>query len=156
MNCNVSKVLKYASFSSLAGIMIVISGCAKGPAYTPSTLDSQARGITIATSKPYNCKIEGELEATESARGKSSVTKESIREGAINNLKNEAVHAVKEGSKMMIKIDRETMKCKKKPSFFGLVGKNKPEFACQEPINPKKIDIVEYKIYADIYSRGEK
>ncbi|RDU67636.1 hypothetical protein CQA53_01125 [Helicobacter didelphidarum] len=155
---------------NVCGIAILLSGCFGNkpeapkpkPPFTPSTLDDKARGITITSSKPYNCKIVGESEGYEEVGNTSGATKQKMRQGAINQLKNESVYAIKEGQKVMIAIAKEEMKCRIKTEVPSETNKKKMETKISEvdcttwdPI-PANADIISYRIYGDLYDCGQK
>ena len=52
------------------------------PAYEPKRLNEEARGIAVAYSIPYTCKLLGEVEGKDSSDGKVPPSFEDIREGA--------------------------------------------------------------------------
>lgn len=76
-------------------------GCGKEPTitpevtkspYIPKQLKEQARGITVAKDAPYSCKILGEVEGKDIVGDRRDATKELLREGAMNDLRNEATY----------------------------------------------------------------
>ncbi|MWV61815.1 hypothetical protein DCO58_07540 [Helicobacter saguini] len=166
--------IKYAISACSSGLLaITLSGCFGSeppkpqpkpkPEFKPSSLDEKARGITIASSKPYNCKIVGESEGYEEAGNTRGATKQKMRQGAINQLKNESVHAIAEGQKVMIAIGKEEMKCRVKEQVVVGEGKKKQvqvkynEVDCTtwDPI-PENAVILSYRIYGDLYDCGAK
>lgn len=149
------------------GLCVSLTGCfgegpqAPLPEFKPKALDEKARGITIASSKPYNCKIVGETEGYDEVEGRmSGVTRTKIRTGAINDLKNESVHAIKEGQKVMIAISKAEMRCKEYPlDKKGKVNwKEQPkEINCSSYSNlPDNMEIISYRVYGDLYDCGQK
>ena len=166
ITCN--KVIKIGmQVACSVGICVSLTGCFGSkpepalPDFKPKALDDKARGITIASSKPYNCKVVGETEGHDEVEGKvANVTKAKIRLGAINDLKNESVHAIKEGQKVMIAIAKEEMMCKRYPvDKKGRVQWNVPakEVECTnvDPI-PQNMKIASFKVYGDLYDCGAK
>ncbi|MDY5950099.1 MAG: hypothetical protein SPJ16_02740 [Helicobacter sp.] len=149
------------------GVCMSLSGCFEKPKpnipeFQPKALSENARGITMASSKAYHCKIVGEMEGHDEVRGKvSNVTRERIRQGAINDLKNELTYAIKDGQKVMIHISREQMKCRAYP--VDKKGKVIPkshlkEMDCTdwEDVPEDRGQIISYKVYADLYDCGDK
>ncbi|RDU66763.1 hypothetical protein CQA53_03055 [Helicobacter didelphidarum] len=135
------KVIKNIKFCIGLGIIAILSaGCATNfPPYEATQMDKDTRGITLAQAgeRIFGCKVEGDIEVTETAVNKSGTTLDEIKKGAENQLKNEAIHTTKAGNKVVLKIIGKSMKCKDKPSFFGLIGKNKPQYVCTT-VNTKK------------------
>lgn len=170
----VGKYVKYALNScSAAGLMFMLSGCFGStppppppppkPEFKPSELDEKAKGITIASSKPYNCKIVGESEGYEEAGDTRGATKQKMRQGAINQLKNESAHAIKEGQKVMIAIIKEEVKCKVKQTIEVGEGRKKQvqvkynEVDCTNwDVIPENATLLNYRIYGDLYDCGAK
>lgn len=149
------------------GICMVLASCAKKPEpvlpeFQPKALNENARGITIASSKAYNCKIVGEMEGYDEVKGRASgVTKTKIRRGAMNDLKNETTYAIKDGQKVMISITKEEMRCEQYP----LDKKGKPipktrpknvDCTSWEEIPEDNARIMSYRVYADLYDCGNK
>lgn len=150
---NVGKIV-----GSLGLVAVIGTGCAgKFPPYEMSKLENEAKGIALVKpgERVFGCKSEGDIEATETAFDKSGTTLDDIRKGAENQLRNEAVHTTKAGNKIVLRLSEPEVKCKKKPSFFGLLGRNSPQYVCTS-INTKKVDIVSYHIKAEVLSCGEK
>jgi len=57
------------------------------PQYKPKPLEAQGKGITVAKNTPYNCKVLGEVEDKDNTGNTHGATKETLREGTINDLK---------------------------------------------------------------------
>lgn len=159
-----SKVLKTAlQVVCSAGIIMSLTGCFEKepdrPLFKAKALEDKARGITIASSKPYNCKIVGETEGYDGVEGFAQITREKARMGAINDLKNQSVYAIKEGKKVMIAISKESMECNAYP-----MKKEKIKWDKQPTLVdctayktlPKNWQIISYKVYGDLYDCGEK
>ncbi len=151
-----SKILKF----SLCGafVAVFINGCgffggddSSLPPYQPKQLESQAKSITVANNTPYNCKILGEVEGKDYATGKSGATKESVREGAINDLRNQASNVVGKGKRAMVAITREVSECESTVGFRTKTSdcSRLPEGAT----NPKPIS---YRISAQVFDCGNK
>lgn len=149
------------------GICIGLAGCFSKtapalPEFQPKALNDNAHGITMASSKAYNCKIVGEVEGHDEVKGNvTGVTKSKIRRGAINDLKNETVHAIKDGRKMMVSISKEEMRCKQYPvDKKGRVIKDgKPKnvnCTSWDEIQDDRTKIISYRVYGDIYDCGSK
>lgn len=115
---------------------------------TALALDSGARGITVAKNTPYNCKILGESEGKDDAEGKSPPSPQKLREGAVNDLRNEAVHVVGEGKRAMLAITRERVICAtRKGGTYNCTHQEKIP-AGNYPIS--------HKITAQVFDCGEK
>ena len=148
-------------FSSCVCITITLTGCFSQPEppkpqYKPTALENNARGITIASSKPYNCKIVGEIERQEDIGDTVGATKNTARQGAINVLKNEAAYVVKEGQKIMITITKEESRCKY-TELDKKKNKTVREALCpQNDDLPNNVKIISYKVYGDIFDCGDK
>ena len=72
------------------------------PAYEPKRLNEEARGIAVAYSVPYTCKLLGEVEGKDNSDGKVPPSFEDIREGATNDLRNHAAELVNEDSRILV------------------------------------------------------
>ena len=120
------------------------------PLYQPKQLDAQAKGITVAKSTPYNCKILGEVEGKDYATGKRGATKESIREGAVNDVRNQAAQVAGKGTRAMVAITKEVSECEVSVGFMPktVSCSNIPSNAT----NPKPIS---YRISAQVYDCGK-
>ena len=151
-----NKIIKFSV--SGAFLAVFINGCSffggddsSLPPYQPKQLESQAKGITVANSTPYNCKILGEVEGKDYATGKSGATKESVREGAINDLCNQASNVVGKGKRAMVAITREVSECE------STVGFRTQTTNCNDlpkgATNPKPIS---YRISAQVFDCGNK
>ena len=81
------------------------------PAYEPKKLNEEARGIAVAYSIPYTCKLLGEVEGKDNSDGKVPPSFEDIREGATNDLRNHAAELVNEDSRILLKLTKEAMTC---------------------------------------------
>ncbi|MWV63074.1 hypothetical protein DCO58_00790 [Helicobacter saguini] len=122
------------------------------PAYEPKTLNENARGIAVAYSVPYNCKVLGEVEGKDDTEGRAGPTFEKIRDGAQNDLKNQAGDLVRGGQRLMLSVTKEAMICQvrtKKDQY--------QEYDCtlwnKLPTNSK---ILSYRIHANVFECGEK
>lgn len=122
------------------------------PPYEPKALNESARGIAVAYSVPYNCRVLGEVEGKDETNGKAGPTFEQIREGATNDLKNQAADLVRGGQRLMLSVSKEALICQtrsKKDSF--------QEEDCtlwnKLPPNSK---ILSYRIHANVFECGEK
>lgn len=122
------------------------------PAYEPKTLNENARGIAVAYSVPYNCKVLGEVEGKDEAAGKAGPTFEKIREGATNDLRNQAGDLVRGGQRLMLSVTKEAMICQvrtKKDQF--------QEYDCTLWNKlPPNAQILSYRIHANVFECGEK
>lgn len=93
-------------------IALFFTGCVSRPPFIPTSLDPMARGITIANSTPYNCTILGEIDGNQARlRDREQPTLQSLRLGAMNDLKNNAIHAVKPDRRIMLRIVNEYALC---------------------------------------------
>lgn len=132
------------------------------PKYQPTALEEGAKGITIATSKPYNCRIEGETDVEEEVGDASGATRSSVRGGALNKLKNEASYVVKDGKKIMIAITKEESRCKfaiysnEKDRKNGKATKYEEGPCPEDDYLPNGVSLVSYKIYGYVYECGTR
>lgn len=151
-----NQIIKFGA--SGAFLAVFINGCgffggddSSLPPYQPKQLESQARGITVANNTPYNCKILGEVEGKDYATGKSGATKESLREGAINDLRNEASNVVGKGKRAMVAITREVSECESTAGF------TKKTTSCNNlPQGATNIKPISYRIIAQVFDCGSK
>jgi len=95
--------MKSAKILSLGFFVAVFfNGCTPSQ-YSPKSLLPYAKGITTVESAPYGCKylgnIEGYEEVEPSRFGVVGATYGSVRRGALNDLKNNAVDVVKKTKK---------------------------------------------------------
>ncbi|RDU61214.1 hypothetical protein [Helicobacter sp. MIT 14-3879] len=122
------------------------------PAYEPKTLNESARGIAVAYSIPYNCKVLGEVEGKDEAGGKAGPTFEQIREGATNDLRNQAADLVRGGQRLMLSISKEAMICQvrtKKDKY------QEEDCTLWNKLKPNS-QILSYRIHANVFECGEK
>lgn len=142
-------------YLGMIGVPFLFFGCIDPatplPQFTPTALESQGKGITIANSTPYNCKILGEVEGKDDASGTQGVISEKLREGAINDLKNEA-GATAPNKRIMLRITNEKVQCR------GLVRNQTRDFDCTNGI-PKGVTNVipiSHRIHAEVFECGDK
>lgn len=149
---------KLAQLLIASGSLFLVFGCAEPkPSYIPKALESQARGITTATSTPYNCKVLGEVEGRDDASGTQGATKERLREGAINDLRNEASSAVGgENKRIMLKINKEEIQCSAAMRGKATLQNIKCTHDYEVPKGAIIIAPISYRIHADVYDCGQK
>lgn len=90
----------------LLGFSTVLTGCATKP-FVPKPLNENAKGISTVRTTPYGCKVLGEIEGKDE---KQSITGEiviggtllSMRESAMNDLRNNAVEVVGNSKKRTV------------------------------------------------------
>ena len=138
------------------GVSLFIFGCGEPvpelPAYKPKALESQGKGITIAKSTPYNCKILGEVEGKDSTEGTQGAIRETLREGASNDLRNTAGETVAAGKRIMLKITKEEIKCRAKFKD-GVRIVDCTNGAPQDAISSK---LLSHRMHADVFDCGVK
>ncbi|STQ87120.1 hypothetical protein LS73_008130 [Helicobacter muridarum] len=122
------------------------------PMYEPKTLNESARGIAVAYSIPYNCKVLGEVEGKDEAGGKAGPTFEQIREGATNDLRNQAADLVRGGQRLMLSISKEAMICQIRTKK----DKYQEEDCTLWNKLPANSQILSYRIHANVFECGEK
>lgn len=122
------------------------------PPYEPKTLNENARGIAVAYSVPYNCKVLGEVEGKDEASGKAGPSFEQIREGATNDLRNQAADVVRSGQRLMLSVTNEAMICQIR------IKKDKYQEEDCTLWNrlPDNAQIISYRISANVFECGEK
>ena len=136
-------------------------GCCKEPTitpevtkspYIPKQLKEQARGITVAKDAPYSCKILGEVEGKDIVGDRRDATKELLREGAMNDLRNEATYITGEGKKVVMVITKEEVLCE------GVVNGVRRSVDCKFtlPKSVKDAVLTSHKIQAQVYDCGGK
>ena len=101
------KVLNLALLCAVAGIL---SGCV-APQFEPKPLLANSKGIAMGNSTPYSCKVLGEAEGSDEANGRINPAIERLRQGAINDLKNEAVEIVGLHKRVVLYIIKEEALC---------------------------------------------
>ena len=153
----ISKVINFGAISAISAVFMV--GCSffgggddtSLPQYAPKQLDAQAKGITVAKNTPYNCKILGEVEGKDYATGKRGATKESIREGAINDVRNQAAQVAGKGTRAMVAITKEVSECEVS------VGFRAQTVSCSDiPKNATNPKPISYRISAQVFDCGAK
>lgn len=151
-----SKILKFGAVGAF--VAIYTTGCGlfdspePKPPYQPKQLEAQARGITVAKSTPYNCKILGEVEGKDNVIGKSGATRELLREGAMNDLRNEASYVAGQGTRAMLSITKEEVLC------TATVGGEMQTINCTNglPKGAKNGSLVSHRIHAQVFDCGDK
>lgn len=147
---------KIIFFSMGIGISLLFFGCGDPapslPEYQPKALESQGRGITVAKSTPYNCKILGEVEGKDTTRGTRGAIRETLREGAINDLRNEAGATAKDGKRIMLKITKEEVQCK--ATFKD--GSRTVDCTNGVPQGATSASLLSHRIHADVFECGDK
>ena len=94
----------------------VLSGCVQFVPYEGKSLNPEARGITTVRSTPYGCKVLGEAEGKETTNPstlytRGSVTRETLRDSALNDLRNNAAEAIGKGKRITLRIVEEKPIC---------------------------------------------
>ncbi|MCD8213798.1 MAG: DUF4156 domain-containing protein [Campylobacter sp.] len=116
-----------------------ITGCV-APTFAPKPLQANARGITLVNTTPYGCQSLGETEGSDNAQGYIGANLDSLRIGAYNDLKNEAVAVVGQGKRITLNVLTEDAFCQ---GNGGLVR-------CRNG------NIVSYRVRAQIFECGKK
>lgn len=103
--------------SSLIATSLMLASCATIE-YFPKTLDEKAKGIATVKTTPYGCKVLGEIEGKDESPIQPAMTMivgnslSALREGAMNDLRNNAVDVIGNSSKRsVLKIVSETAYC---------------------------------------------
>lgn len=122
------------------------------PAYEPKRLNEEARGIAVAYSIPYTCKLLGEVEGKDNSDGKVPPSFEDIREGATNDLRNHAAELVNDDSRLLVKLTKEAMTCEMRVSDGRYEEK---DCTAWEKI-PQNGKILSYRIHANVFECGIK
>ena len=122
------------------------------PAYEPKRLNEEARGIAVAYSIPYTCKLLGEVEGKDNSDGKVPPSFEDIREGALNDLRNRAAELVDEDSRILVKLTKEAMICEMRVSDGQYDEK---DCTAWDKI-PKNGKILSYRIHANVFECGTR
>ncbi|WP_110581438.1 DUF4156 domain-containing protein [Helicobacter cinaedi] len=142
------------------GLGLLVVGCGDPvpelPHYKPKSLEQQGKGITIAKSTPYNCKILGEVEGKDNTNGTKGATRELLREGALNDLRNEAGDAAGVGKRIMLNITNEEVLCS--VVLEGKKGKTQQTIKCTDglPIDAINGKLLSHRIHAQVFDCGEK
>ena len=102
--------MKISNLIVFCTILFLFSGCV-APQFTPKPLLPDSKGIAMVNSTPYNCKVLGEAEGSDEANGRMNPTIEGLRQGAINDLKNEAVEIVGLHKRVVLYIIKEEALC---------------------------------------------
>lgn len=101
--------------SSLIATSLMLVGCATVQ-YFPKALNENAKGIATVRTTPYGCKVLGEIEGKDNSPTQQGVivgnTLSALREGAMNDLRNNAVDVIGNSNKRsVLKIVSETAYC---------------------------------------------
>lgn len=122
------------------------------PAYEPKKLNEEARGIAVAYSIPYTCKLLGEVEGRDSSDGKVPPSFEDIREGATNDLRNRASELVNEDSRILVKLTKEAMICEMRVKD----GQYEEKDCTVWQKIPQNGKILSYRVHANVFECGTK
>lgn len=155
-----SLIKRLAQLLIVSGSPFLFFGCIEpepqDPLYIPKALESQGRGITEAKSAPYNCRVLGEVEGKDNASGTRGATKERLREGAINDLKNEAGTTTNPNNRIMIKITKEIAQCTTTLNGKNLIVPCTYDYELNKLPPQQLVYAYSYRIHADVYDCGEK
>ena len=126
----------------------VLSGCVQFVPYEGKSLNPEARGITTVRSTPYGCKVLGEAEGKETTNSATpytpgSVTRETLRDSALNDLRNNAAEAIGKGKRITLRIVEELPTCKSRCPL------DEEGYAIESHITG-------YRISAQIFECGDK
>lgn len=92
-------------FYSVVSLFMVLFlvGCETTPVWhqSPELMD-EARGIVESESAPYNCKSLGDITGEDVRDATERVAAGALRQGAHNDLRNQAVHVVRDPSKRIV------------------------------------------------------
>lgn len=109
--------MKLFNLSALFITSMMLAGCATQQ-YFPKTLDEKAKGIATVRTTPYGCKVLGEIEGKDNSPAQPAMTLiigntlSALRDGAMNDLRNNAVEVVGNSSKRtVLKIVSEVAYC---------------------------------------------
>ncbi|WP_103593226.1 hypothetical protein [Campylobacter concisus] len=102
--------MKISNLIVFCTILFLFSGCV-APQFTPKPLLPDSKGIAMVNSTPYNCKVLGEAEGSDEANGRMNPTIEGLRQGAMNDLKNEAIEIVGLRKRVVLYIVNELPLC---------------------------------------------
>lgn len=91
-------------------ICVLLTGCV-APQFEPKPLSPNSKGIAMVNSTPYSCKVLGEAEGSDETNGRINPAIERLRQGAINDLKNEAVEIVGLHKRVVLYIIKEEALC---------------------------------------------
>ncbi|WP_159990673.1 hypothetical protein [Pelistega ratti] len=136
-------------FLPIVGSILFITGCIHTQPFIPKALNEDAKGITTVRSTPYGCKVLGEVEGKDAIPETSpnvkivSRHKDVMREGALNDLRNNAVTVTGKKNRITLRIIDEKPICR----YSGL-----PNQDC--PVDSRVSDA--YIITAQIFECGEK
>lgn len=122
-------------------LTILLAGCG-GVAFLPKPLAQDARGIALVDGTPYNCKTLGEIEGSDEVAGRVGATYNTLRKGAYNDLRNEAVAVAGNGKRITLRILNEVAICGYGDSLYYCDKANLP--------------IHSFRIKAQIFECGEK
>lgn len=87
------------NLSVLVGLSVLLTGCAT-QRFVPKQLNDNARGIATTRTTPYGCVVLGDVEGRDSIPARRGIglvvgnTQSAVREGAMNDLRNNAVDVV--------------------------------------------------------------
>ncbi|HGO5823110.1 TPA: hypothetical protein ACK3JW_000771 [Mannheimia haemolytica] len=141
--------MKLFNLSALFITSMVLAGCATQQ-YFPKTLDDKAKGISTVRTTPYGCKVLGEIEGKDNipptppmVLGNTLSSLSSLREGAMNDLRNNAIDVVGNSKKRtVLKIVSEVAFCS--------AGVDCPNQAMESQ------HIHSYLVKAEIFECGDK
>lgn len=122
------------------------------PQYTPKALADDAKGIAILNGIPLNCKLLGEAEGMDSSDGYAAPSFELIREGALNDLKNNTMDLVDSRDRVVLTPIKEAMTCEMHNGGDVFEEKDCTTWT-QIPNNGK---ILYYRIHANVFDCGAR
>lgn len=116
--------------------------------YHPKALDQQARGIAVVGSAPYGCVYRGEVEGQDNSRGTRGATREMLRNGALNDARNNAVYVVGNNMRIVLFADPRRDTCLVRGGVVPIMcyDENKPEV--------QVLDVVSYRVHTQVYECG--
>ncbi|MGX2975189.1 hypothetical protein ACWIUH_09290 [Ursidibacter arcticus] len=132
------------NLSVIFGVATLLSGCVMQQPFHPKVLNENAKGIATVKSTPYGCKVLGEAEGKDGDRPDMQPPRLSqAREGALNEVRNNAVEIVGSSAKRItLRVIEEKATC-----FTG-------DGSCPN-LNDNQY-IKDYYITAQIFECGDK
>ena len=137
--------MKISNLMLVCVYILMLGGCVAK--YAPKVLDPNSKYITFIESNPHNCKYIGQIEGNDVQPINPGIlvfgTFEQLKEGAFNDLKNNALTVVGAARRISLRVINEQALC------YG--SYNRLE-SCRE--NRPYIDA--YKIKAEVFDCGER
>lgn len=102
-------LLKLTSFM---GALLVLASCSQLPEFTAKPLNNNAKQISVVREIPYGCRVVGNVSGLDSEhKGQRFPRLDMVREGALNDLRNNSADLLGKRQNMHVRIINEYATC---------------------------------------------